>query len=685
MAASSQLKVVIFGGGRGAASILKTLVGHPQVQVTALINAYDDGLSTGRLRQFVPRMLGPSDIRKNIGTLMPSNESCERALKDILDYRFPKSTTRKGALTLLHTFAAPVTEIFACFQKMPDPLLAKAGRDITISHCQNINDSLQTFLAYESEAYDKGREFDYSDCSLGNLIFSGCYLACGKDFNRAIERFSRFCRPQGRILNITDGRNYVLVALRVDGSFVPNETLIVSTPGSLPIDEIFLLEDYLTKSEADSLAAMDLATRREKLDSLARFPRANPEALAAIASANLIIYGPGTQHSSLFPSYHTVGVADAIAANHTAEKVFVGNLTHDHDIADVTVQVLIDLFLNKMNRVATEQRTIERYITKLFIQQADNANLNQNRPVEYVPFDLGELKMAPEKIQARDWDCGKGLHAGGQIVDEVLKIAENIISTRLKPLRHTISVIVPVLNEARTLNSILERLCKLDFSSQNVICEIVVIDGGSNDNSFEIACSWPGIRVYKLHNEFGRGAAFRLGVQKARGNVIVLFPADDEYSTDDILPIATPIIENQYTVVFGSRAVKCNNLGDRIRSIYGNRYFLFLMSKYGGMALSILSLLLYDRYISDIFSTIKAYDKVLLNRLNLRSCGVNLECEILGKILLQREYVLEVPVGYKPRTKAQGKKTTLVDGFAAMWTLFRFRFSGFVRKASIHT
>ena len=99
------LNVVLFSGGRGTASIAAALVNHDQVKLTSIVNAYDDGLSTGRIRAFVQGMLGPSDIRKNISTFMPDRERCQRALKRLLDHRFPVSMAREDALSNLRALA----------------------------------------------------------------------------------------------------------------------------------------------------------------------------------------------------------------------------------------------------------------------------------------------------------------------------------------------------------------------------------------------------------------------------------------------------------------------------------------------------------------------------------------------------------------------------------------------------
>jgi 2-phospho-L-lactate transferase/gluconeogenesis factor (CofD/UPF0052 family) len=57
-------RIVLFCGGRGSATIIRALLRQTDVELTLIVNAYDDGLSTGRLRRFLPGMLGPSDVRR---------------------------------------------------------------------------------------------------------------------------------------------------------------------------------------------------------------------------------------------------------------------------------------------------------------------------------------------------------------------------------------------------------------------------------------------------------------------------------------------------------------------------------------------------------------------------------------------------------------------------------------------
>jgi len=110
----NQLRVVMFTGGRGAATLAPLLTNHPKINLSTLVNAYDDGLSTGRLRKFIPGFLGPSDFRKNIARLIPPDDPSNRALKYILEYRLPDSMGYSEAVS-----------VFAGLYEKESPLLPK--------------------------------------------------------------------------------------------------------------------------------------------------------------------------------------------------------------------------------------------------------------------------------------------------------------------------------------------------------------------------------------------------------------------------------------------------------------------------------------------------------------------------------------------------------------------------------
>src|SRR5258708_16792974 len=179
-ASRSKINVVLFSGGSGTQSITEALIRHPQISLTILINAYDDGHSTGRLRRFIPGMLGPSDVRKNINRLMPTRERSQQSLKTISDHRLPVGVSRDDALLTIQQMLAGL------YQALPQKL-ADAFPHLEVWQCKRLSGYLNTVLGYMHRQEQQECYFDFSDCAIGNLLFAGAYLEQGQDFNKSVE------------------------------------------------------------------------------------------------------------------------------------------------------------------------------------------------------------------------------------------------------------------------------------------------------------------------------------------------------------------------------------------------------------------------------------------------------------------------------------------------------------------
>jgi 2-phospho-L-lactate transferase/gluconeogenesis factor (CofD/UPF0052 family) len=343
-----RINVALFSGGSGTHTITEALWHHPEIRLQILINAYDDGHSTGRLRRFIRSMLGPSDVRKNVSRLMP----CPK----ILDARLPVGVARTEALRLLEA-------------------MLTGERD-------EIRALLAAFVAYIHQQETLGRTFDFTDCAVGNLLFAGCYLQSNCDFNRAIAAFSRACEvPDDALLNITQGENLFLIAEKEAGGMLLTEAEIAAAQVQAKIAELYLID------------APEPATGRAS-----RTPRINPTAAAALAQADVIVYGPGTQHSSLFPSYMTEGVAEAIAANREAQKILIANLdTRGDELADLARK-----FMRAMTRKNTVSVEWHDCVTHFLVQQSGS----------HAPLD--------PSLRVRNWEASEGHHSGPLVLEEIL-------------------------------------------------------------------------------------------------------------------------------------------------------------------------------------------------------------------------------------------------------------------------
>ena len=659
----AKLSVVLFSGGSGTQTITEAFLKHPQISLTILINAYDDGHSTGRLRRFIPGMLGPSDIRKNINRLMPQLEQRHRALRFISDYRLPVGMEFARGMDLVRRIANQD------WRALPSDLAARFEQ-LSVKQAGCFAGFFERFSAYAFEQDGAANQFDFTDCALGNILFAGCYLGEQRDFNRAIHAFAKFYEIESRLLNITQGENLFLIAHQRDGSVLWSESDIVSAQSPSRIDDIFLIDEQVYRSAKPGGELGELLARG------ARTPSINPEARAELESADVIVYGPGTQYSSLFPSYITRGVAEAILQNQTADKIFISNIRRDADMQEGDAGDLARDFLGALSRKGEVALEWKDAVTHFFFQSQAGPEQAAQHPsaAGYFPFDQATFSYPMDAVKLRDWEDQEGRHAGGFVLDELQQIVQSRIDIVLPPFRHLVSIVVPALNEERTVEETLKRLLALDFQMFELGKEIIFVDGGSTDRSFEIARSVRNVKAYQLDRPMGRGAALRTGIEKARGDIIVFFPADLEYQEKDIYPVVLSIVRNNFNAVFGTRAAKCTDLSGRLKSIYGKSRGLYLVSKYGGMLLSTATLFLYNRYVTDTLTSIKGFDARLLRSLDLQSNGMNLDTEIIAKLCRRGNYILEIPVEYKARTKMEGKKSTPMDGLKALFALVRFRF-----------
>jgi 2-phospho-L-lactate transferase/gluconeogenesis factor (CofD/UPF0052 family) len=655
-----RLRVVMFSGGSGTKSIANFLLRHPQVDLTVLVNCYDDGHSTGRLRRFIPGMLGPSDIRKNIAHMMPS-DSAHTGLAALSDYRLARKAAFDPSMDLVRAMAELRVE------PLP-PEIAVHFEALSFRQARMVARCCQAFLDYQYVEAAFGRRFDFDDCAIGNIIFGGCYLDNGRDFNRAVAAACAAYDVKATLLNVTQGENLFLVAICEDSTLIRTEAEIVSRAATVRIGRITLIPEDCFRSRIEPPDVLSNADAVAAVLAEEVQPRINSRCEEALRDADVIIYGPGTQHSSLLPSYLTSGVAEAIASNRSADKVFIANIRRDHDIPLDSVNDLADKLLSCLGRGGSAEIQWEDMVSQFLVQ--DQRDKNEEG---YIPFDQTSFRHRADTVRVGDWESESGGHSGGIVFEELRQIVQSRIEIALNPLPHLVSIVVPALNEQATVERVLRELVQLDLSSLGISKEIILVDGGSTDRTVELAKSIRGVKVLASAVRIGRGEALRRGIKQARGGQVLFYPSDGEYDPEDIPGILSQLLSGRFEAVFGTRNLVILDLKSHLKSVYAESAGLSLLSRYGGMLISILTLLLYDRYITDTLTGLKAFDAAVLRNLHLKSAGVDLEMEIVAKLSRQRRFILEVPIRFKARTRAQGKKMTVADGFRALLALLRFR------------
>jgi dolichol-phosphate mannosyltransferase len=235
-----------------------------------------------------------------------------------------------------------------------------------------------------------------------------------------------------------------------------------------------------------------------------------------------------------------------------------------------------------------------------------------------------------------------------------------------------ISIIIPVYNEFRTFNRVLERVRHAALP-EGCSKEIIVVDDGSTDGTTEMLREHARAGIIVSHQStanYGKGAAIRTGIALASGDILLIQDGDLEYDPSDYARILDPIVHGRADIVYGSRF-----LGKPVGMAWKNRI--------ANRILTTAANLLYDARLTDEATAYKAFRRSVLLELHLACRRFEFCPEVTAKVRRLGYAIHEVPIQYNARGIAEGKKIRARDGFAALWTLGKYRFA--LRRTLIRT
>ena len=239
-----------------------------------------------------------------------------------------------------------------------------------------------------------------------------------------------------------------------------------------------------------------------------------------------------------------------------------------------------------------------------------------------------------------------------------------------------VSIIIPVYNEFRTFNQVLERVRRAPLP-EGCSKEIIVIDDGSTDGTAQMIARQlrAGDVIGGRHTtgNSGKGTAIRTGIALASGDIVLIQDGDLEYDPDDYARILEPIVAGQSDVVYGSRFL-AGPVGMAMRNLVANRI------------LTAAANLLYRARLTDEATAYKAFRASILSELDLTCRRFEFCPEVTAKVRRMGYAIREVPIRYNARGIAEGKKIRARDGLEALWTLLKHRFTpraAFVRTGAV--
>ncbi len=227
-----------------------------------------------------------------------------------------------------------------------------------------------------------------------------------------------------------------------------------------------------------------------------------------------------------------------------------------------------------------------------------------------------------------------------------------------------LSIIIPVYNEEKTLELIVDKVQGVNFG--DIKKELVIVNDASRDKSAEVIKKlekkYKNIKSFAHEKNKGKGAALRTGFKNFTGDVVVIQDGDLEYNPEEFKKMLRFIEEGKTKVVYGSR-LKGQSKGFTVWSHY-----------YGNKFLSLITKILYGAEITDMETCYKMMAREVIKGFELESNRFDIEPEITSKIIKNKNKIIEIPISYEGRSFEEGKKINWKDGIRAIWVLFYWRF-----------
>jgi len=225
-----------------------------------------------------------------------------------------------------------------------------------------------------------------------------------------------------------------------------------------------------------------------------------------------------------------------------------------------------------------------------------------------------------------------------------------------------LSIITCTYNERDTIGIVLDRIQAVDLGPEWEK-EIIIVDNFSTDGTREFLqqVSMPNVQTIFHPRNLGKGASVRTAIKHCTGDYAIIQDADLEYDPAEYPLYLEPVPNEHPAAIYGSRTLGSRAVYEYVANYLGVRFLTWLTN------------VLYGARLTDVATGAKMVRTDILKSLNLTGSGFDLDFELTDKLLRAGHEIIEIPVTYRPRTIAEGKKIRAWDGLWALKVIIRDR------------
>ncbi len=215
-------------------------------------------------------------------------------------------------------------------------------------------------------------------------------------------------------------------------------------------------------------------------------------------------------------------------------------------------------------------------------------------------------------------------------------------------------IVLPAYNESKIIQEVIKEIQDAGYR------KIIVVDDGSQDNTYEVARALPDVIALRHKINRGKGAATKTGMEAAKylgGEIIVTMDSDGQHNPKDIAELIKPIQEGNYHVA----------LGTRLKNPRGMPWYKILANHIGNA----LTWYIYGLWVSDSQSGFRAYSRHAADRINTRTDRYEYDSEVIREIYLHKLRYAQVPIEVRYTEYSMGKvqKQGFVNGLKTLYKI----------------